>query len=107
MFWKPLGRAVLMAAVGTLLIVGLLSCEQGSYFDSSTKQIKSDYVSRLEATGTDLRIYEFTPRSAPHIQCVFVAGERKGGLQCWGKGILNPELGEFLLDPNDIYYTQE
>lgn len=94
MFLKPLCKAVIQAAVATLLIVGLLSCEEGSYFDSNTKQIKSDFVSRLEATGTDLRIYEFTPRSSPHIQCVFVAGERKGGLQCWGKGVLNPDLQE-------------
>ena len=93
-FWKPLGKAVIMAATATLLIVGLLSCEQGSYFDSDTKQIESDYVSRLEATGTDLRIYEFTPRSSPHIQCVFVAGERKGGLQWWGKGVLNEDFYE-------------
>jgi hypothetical protein len=79
--------------VCSLLILGsLAACEEGSYFNSSTEQIKSDYVSRLEAVGTDLRIYEFTPRSAPHIQCVFVAGQENGGLQCWGKGVINPDF---------------
>lgn len=63
----------------------LVGCEQGSYFDSDTKQIQSDKVSRLETVGVDLRIYEFTPQTAPHMQCVFVAGDKKGGLYCFPK----------------------
>lgn len=73
-------------AVLAILALCLLSgCEQGSYFNSDTVQIKSDKVSRLEATGEDLRIYEFTPRSAPGMQCVFAAGDKKGGLVCFPK----------------------
>ena len=69
-------------AIPVVLFLGLAACEDGSYFDPSTKQMKSDAVSRLEATGEDLRVYEFTPRSAPEMKCVFVAGNSKGGLQC-------------------------
>lgn len=63
----------------------LMGCEDGDYFDTSTKQVKSDFVSRIEATGTDLRLYEFTPRSDPERQCIFVAGKNKAGLTCWVK----------------------
>ena len=87
---RNITKALFMVSA-LLILGGLVACEEGSYFDPNTKQIKSDYVSRLEATGTDFRIYEFTPRSAPHIQCVIVAGESKGGLQCWGKGVVNPD----------------
>ena len=52
---------VLMVMV-SLFAVG---CEDGSYL-SNTPQMKSDAVSRLEATGIDLRVYEFTPKSDPH-----------------------------------------
>lgn len=75
--------------LATLLIwssFGLLTaCEDGSYFDTSTKQMKSDAVSRLEATGEDLRIYEFTPQTDPNVQCIFVAATSKGGPFCWEK----------------------
>jgi hypothetical protein len=65
--------------------VALASCEAGSYFDPNTAALRNDKVGRLEATGEDLRVYEFTPQTSPNMQCVFVAGEKKGGLQCWEK----------------------
>jgi hypothetical protein len=74
--------AILVIVFTALLLVG---CEDGSYFDASTKHIKSDFVSRIEATGNDLRLYEFTPLSDPTRQCIFVAGNRKAGLTCWIK----------------------
>ena len=73
------------AAVAVLASLFLMGCEDGSYFDPNTKQIKSDFVSRIEADGTDMRVYEFTPRSDPKRQCVFVAGDRKGAMVCWVK----------------------
>lgn len=60
-------------------------CEQGSYFDRSTAQLHSDKVGRVEATGEDFRVYEFTPQTAPNMQCVFAAATRKGGLVCFPK----------------------
>lgn len=68
-----------------LFLLSLVGCESGNYFDMNTKQLKSDKVGRLEADGDDLRIYEFTPQTAAHKQCVFVAGTQKAGLQCWDK----------------------
>lgn len=71
-----------------LAALALTSCdEQGGYFNSDTVQLKSDKVGRLEATGNDLRVYEFTPQTMPGTQCVFVAGENKGGLYCQPKSV--------------------
>ncbi len=75
-------------AGAAVLAFSLTACENGSYFDSNTKQLHSDKVGRLEATGEDLRVYEFTPQTMPNTQCVFVAGERKGGLYCAPKAEL-------------------
>lgn len=68
--------------LGSLALAG---CEEGSYFNSNTTQLRNDKVGRLEATGEDLRVYEFTPQTAPKKQCVFVAGKNKGSLACWDK----------------------
>lgn len=83
-FVAPVLSVVTPMLIGGL-IVSLAACENGSYFDPNTKQLKSDKVGRLEATGEDLRIYEFTPQTAPHMQCIFTAGNRKGGLVCFEK----------------------
>lgn len=68
-----------------VLALTLAACESGSYFDPNTKQTTADAVARMEATGNDLRIYEFTPQTAPNMQCVFVAGAQKAGLVCFPK----------------------
>ncbi len=75
-----------LATIFAISLLALAGCEEGSYFDDNTVQLKSDKVGRLEAVGTDLRVYEFTPQSAPWKQCVFVAGLEKGGLFCFNKG---------------------
>ncbi len=78
-------RFNVIALLFGIMLMSLSACEQGSYWDADTKQMESDKVGRLEAVGEDLRIYEFTPQTSPNVQCVFVAGENKGGLQCWPK----------------------
>lgn len=85
MFCKTVASACFAVALFGMLAITLSACEEGSYWDSNTKQLKSDKVGRLEATGEDLRVYEFIPQTDPRMQCVFVAGENKGGLQCWPK----------------------
>lgn len=75
-------KKLLFVAASLLLLAG---CENGSYFDSNTIQLKSDKVGRIEATGNDLRVYEFTPQTTPNKQCIFVSGERKGSLVCFDK----------------------
>lgn len=78
---------VALVAVAALLV----SCgEEGSYFNDNTTQLKSDRVGRLEAVGTDMRVYEFTPQTNPNRRCLMVTGENKGGLNCWDKSEEKP-----------------
>lgn len=84
-FKKP--TLFLAAAWSVLLVSGcsFISSESGGYLDPNTKLLEPDAAGRLEAAGDDLRIYEFTPQKAPYMQCVFVAGGRKGGTFCFEK----------------------
>jgi hypothetical protein len=73
-----------------ITIIGLLSlsavlagCDSGSVFNA--EQMHTDATTRIESAGWDMRVYEFTPRTAPNMQCVFVAGNRKGGLTCFNR----------------------
>lgn len=70
----------LLAIVALSVITG---CDQGSVFNG--KQMHTDSTTRIESAGLDMRVYEFTPQTAQHIQCVFVAGNKKGGLVCFEK----------------------
>ena len=63
----------------------LTACDDGGMFDPDTQTIRADKVWRMNATGVDVRVYEFTPQTAPGKQCVFAAGERKAGLVCFDK----------------------
>jgi len=51
----------------------------------TTAIMNSDKATRLSAAGGDLRIYEFTPQTAPHMQCLFITGESKGSAFCFEK----------------------
>lgn len=74
-----------------LISVLLASTLSGCYYVSSepggynTPSYDPDAVMKINAQGMDLRVYEFTPQTSPSVQCVFVAGERKGGLVCFKK----------------------
>ncbi|MCG9557643.1 hypothetical protein [Vibrio kanaloae] len=63
----------------------LSGCDNGSEFN--TKQLIPDDVSKVEALGIDLLLYEFTPRTSPNKQCLFVEGHKKGGLTCFDKEV--------------------
>lgn len=71
---------VLSALMALLAVTG---CDKGSVFNG--EQAHTDETTRLEAAGLDMRVYEFTPKTAKYMQCVFVAGGRKGGLACFEK----------------------
>jgi len=77
-------RTLLILSAFILLLV-CAGCDRGSVFNSSTPQATTDYTSRIESAGFDMRVYEFTPQTAQHMQCVFVAGTKKGGLFCFEK----------------------
>ena len=68
-----------------VILLGLFGCDKGSMLNPDTRTVEPDEVRRLEAPGFDLRVYEFTPETSPHMQCVFVAGDSKGGLNCFPK----------------------
>jgi len=36
------------------------------------EEFEPDSLTRMDARGTDVRVYEFTPRTAPHMTCVIV-----------------------------------
>ena len=76
---------IVMVLTLLLMFSGLIAvgCDGGSVLNG--EQMNPDSVHRLEAAGWDLRIYEFTPESAPEHTCVFAAGNRKGGLDCFPK----------------------
>lgn len=71
---------VLSALMALLAVTG---CDNGSIFNG--EQTHPDATTRLEAARLDMRVYEFTPQTASHMQCIFVAGSRKGGLYCFEK----------------------
>lgn len=78
--------AIIAMAFGGFWIERHFLAEDGSYWSARTTQFNSDKVGRLQAVGEDLRVYEFTPQSAPNKQCVFVAGTNKAGMTCFDKG---------------------
>ncbi len=57
--------------------------DDGSVFTTAT--MSCDSITRIAAAGGDLRMYECTPRSAPNMLCVFIAGSEKAGLDCFRK----------------------
>lgn len=68
------------------LILTLTACDDGGMFDQDTPTMNADEVTRIEATGFDLRLYEFTPKTEQNMRCVFVSGDKKAGLDCFPKG---------------------
>lgn len=70
-----------------LSLLFLTACDQGAPF--ITPESRPDSATRVEAAGKDMRLYEFTPVTAKHMQCVFVAASRVGGLECFPKKSAN------------------
>jgi hypothetical protein len=55
--------------------------EDGSYL--TTPAFKAKHVWRMEATGLDARVYEFSPKSDPSKNCVVWTGTNKAAMQCF------------------------
>lgn len=58
--------------------------DEGSFL--STETMEPDSAIRIATMGDDLRLYEFTPKTLPGWQCIFVAGTNKGDTFCVPKG---------------------
>ena len=81
-------KVISIVVLGIIIFAALFYAKKqwfddGSVFTTST--INADKVSRLAAAGGDMRLYEFTPETAPYMQCVFVAGNNKGSAFCFEK----------------------
>jgi len=72
----------LLAMLALLVLAG---CDDGSLLDSETVTFNADRVWRMESDGIDLRVYEFTPKMNPDVQCIFVSGSLKGSTVCFSK----------------------
>ena len=70
-------------ALSLLVYVKKQWSDDGNVFTTAT--ISADKVTRLSAAGGDMRLYEFTPQTAPHMQCIFIAGNSKGSAFCFEK----------------------
>lgn len=72
-----------------LIVIGGFIYVKKQWFDDgsmlTTATIKADKVTRLSAAGGDMRLYEFTPQTAPYMQCIFIAGNSKGSTFCFEK----------------------
>lgn len=87
----------LLLAIGIVVsiatVVGFGWWAKATYFEAGafvvTEGKDVDYSTRLKVRGTDLRVYEFTPQSAPHVSCIFIAGENKGDMECFSKDEVN------------------
>ena len=65
-----------------LISLVLASCEERF---PSMPQMRVDKMHRMELAGVDFIVFEFTPSTALHMQCVFVAGPKPSGLECFPK----------------------
>ena len=75
---------IYIVMIFSIIMIGTtIGCDRGSVFNGM--QGHPDATMRLEAAGWDLRVYEFTPQTADNMTCVFVAGHRKAGLDCFPK----------------------
>jgi hypothetical protein len=76
-------KKTLYAAIALASAITLTGCDKGSVFNAP--QAHTDYTSRIESAGWDMRVYEFTPQTSPNTQCVMVVGTQLGGLDCFPK----------------------
>jgi hypothetical protein len=51
-----------------------------------------DAAYRVETPGLDVRVYEWTPATAPHVTCIMAWGQtHPAGMQCFPKAAAAPE----------------
>lgn len=85
---NKLAKWLIGSIVALFLIVAFIGYQYFSaeYLDEgsflTTKTILPDSAVRIQTTGEDLRLYEFTPETMPYMQCIFVAGTNKGDTFC-------------------------
>lgn len=85
-------KNTVLAGVVVLAIIavgGIAAYIKASFFESGsylvTEGVEVEHSYRLKVSGTDLRVYEWTPKTAPHTTCIFTSGEHKASLECLPK----------------------
>lgn len=93
---KNLTKWLVGVIASLILIVGIVAyqyfsaefLDEGSFL--TTETMVPDSAVRIQTTGDDLRLYEFTPKTLPNWQCIFVAGTNKGDTFCVEKSKIRP-----------------
>lgn len=65
------------------MVMMLAAAALGGCKDDRDEQPEA--TTRLETRGIDTDIYEFTPKSAPYMQCIFASRSDRAGLFCFEK----------------------
>lgn len=78
----------------------ITACDQGNIFNGV--QLKTDSTTRLETSGPDAIVYEFTPKTAPNMQCIFLSASSKGGLVCFKKEKIETNPIEINIKPIEM-----
>jgi len=80
--WLSGGIAILViiVAIGGYQYFSAEYLDEGSFL--TTETMVPDSAVRIQTMGDDLRLYEFTPKTLPNWQCIFVAGTNKGDTFC-------------------------
>ena len=77
-------RIIVLALLTSFATAGLFSTVSGL----SMEEKKTDKEYTLDTAGVNPRVYEFTPETAPHMQCILIvlnAVEPSSTLQCFLK----------------------
>lgn len=78
-----IGAFILFFIIGMYQYFSAEYLDEGSFL--TTETMVPDSAVRIQTTGDDLRLYEFTPKTLPNWQCIFVAGTNKGDTFCVDK----------------------
>ena len=79
-------KIITLALLTSFATAGLFSSVAGL----SMEEKKTDIEYTLDTAGMNPRVYEFTPATAPHMQCILIvlnAVEPSSTLQCFLKGL--------------------
>ena len=63
-----------------LIIMSLSGCKEPDT-NKDTKELDNLVIS----SHRNITVYEFTPKTSPYIQCVYIDGWNGGGLHCFDK----------------------
>ena len=74
--------------IAALLVLGITGCSDGLNTTPSTNQLVApDAYYEIDTWGSNSEVYEFTLRSIPNKQCVYVLTDAKSRpvMQCFDK----------------------